>query len=307
VALNITCESCHGGGAKHVAAGGDPSRISASLDVDSCEPCHGGERQVGALTSMGHYTVFEEFSSTVPYYRDSCMECHSATVRIMEEKGETPPTLADFRTGAYQDDRIGITCVVCHDPHERSHEAQLREDTQETCTQCHTAELATETFTAGKAVHHPMKEMWEGIGAIGVDPMPAAKKAECVDCHMTNGNHYFEVGTPIITLPVHGKPTDFNSCASCHNDMTAEKIEAVFAAFEEELADLNALLAQVDEHIGREQGFGRDMSAAKALRDKAYTNISFAEADGSKGIHNPAYVEAMLQAAREYLEEAMRQ
>jgi len=89
--------------------------------------------------------------------------------------------------------------------------------------------------------------------------------------------------------------------------MTAEKIEAVFAAFEEELADLNALLARVDEHIAREQGFGRDMSAAKALRDKAYTNITFAEADGSKGIHNPAYVEAMLQVARDYLEEAMRQ
>lgn len=306
VSLNITCESCHGGGAKHVATGGDASRIKVSLDVDSCNACHGGDRQGDPLMSMGHYTVFKDLSQ-LPYYKESCMECHSATVRIAEEKGETPPTLADFKTGDHKDDRVGVTCVVCHDPHKRENEAQLRMEPQETCIDCHTGELTTETFAAGKEVHHPQKEMWQGIGAIGVEPMPAAKTATCVDCHMTNGNHYFKVGTPTVTLSVHGKPVDFDSCASCHTGMTAEKIQGLFDKFEARIEELKELLAEVDAHIANETKFGRDMTAAKALRDKAFTNISFAEQDKSKGIHNPAYVEEMLRVAEEFLRQAMRQ
>ncbi len=305
VSLNITCESCHGGGAKHVAAGGDTSRIKVSLDVDSCNSCHGGDRQGDPLMSTGHYTVFKDLIQ-LPYYNQGCMECHSATVRIDEEKGVTPPTLADFKTGDHQNDRVGITCVVCHDPHKRENEAQLRVEPQETCVQCHTGELTTETFAAGKEVHHPQAEMWKGVGAIGVPATPAAKTATCVDCHMTNGNHYFKVGTPIVTLSVHGKPVDFDSCASCHTGMTTEKIQGLFEEFETRIAELKALLAEVDAHIANETKFGRDMTEAKALRDKAFTNISFAEQDKSKGIHNPAYVDAMLRAAEDYLNQAMR-
>ncbi len=303
VATNITCESCHGGGAEHVATG-DPSRIKDSLDVDMCESCHGGERQVGQLKETTHYTVFADLSQT-PSYKGSCTECHSATVRIAEEKGETPPTLEEFKTGGHQNDRVGVTCVVCHDPHEKTEEAQLRVSVQETCIQCHTGELSGETWTAGKAVHHPQKEMWLGVGAIGVDPMPAAKTATCADCHMTNGNHLFEVGTPVVNLPVKGKDTPFDTCGSCHTGMTAEKVQGLFDAFDTRLASLKDQLAVVDAHIANEESFGRDMATAKALRDKAFTNISFAENDKSKGIHNPAYVEAMFDAAEEFLQQAM--
>lgn len=304
VALGITCESCHGPGAEHVATNGNTSYIKVSLDVDSCESCHGGDRQVGPLKSTVHYTVFADLIK-LPYYKDSCMECHSATVRIDTEEGKTPPTLADFKTGSHQGDRVGITCVVCHDPHERTNEAQLRVEAQETCVQCHTGELATETFAAGKEVHHPQKEMWEGAGAIGVPKMPAAKTATCVDCHMTNGNHLFKVGTPTITLSVRGKPTDFDSCASCHTGMTADKIEGLMADFDKQIADLKALLAQVDQHISLWEDMGVDMQAARDLRDKAFTNISFAENDASKGIHNPGYVREMLRVAEQYLEDAL--
>lgn len=241
--------------------------------------------------------------------KDRCLECHSAATKVAEENGKTLPTLVELKAAGDGAATAGVTCVFCHDPHERTAEAQLRVEPQETCVQCHTGELAagTETFKAGAAVHHPQKEMWQGVGASGVDPTPSAKTATCVDCHMTNGNHFFKVGTPTVTIPVHGKPTDFDTCGSCHTGMTAEKVKGLFDAFDARIAGLKETMAQVDAHIANEVSFGRDMSAAKALRDKAFTNISFAEADSSKGMHNPAYVEEMLNAAEDYLNQAMRQ
>ncbi len=38
------CEVCHGPGADHVEAGGDPSLIKGKLDVKDCETCHNSER-----------------------------------------------------------------------------------------------------------------------------------------------------------------------------------------------------------------------------------------------------------------------
>jgi len=306
VALDITCESCHGPGAKHVAAGGDPSRITASVGNDTCNSCHGGtDRQGGQIATMGHSTSVQDLVK-LPYAKDACLECHSASAKLAVESGQPAPTLADFKSGSHQNDTNGVTCVVCHDPHKNANEAQLRVDSEETCTQCHNGELTGDTFAAGATVHHPQKEMWEGVGAFGVPNMPAPKTATCADCHMTNGNHYFQVGTPTITLSVHGKPTNFDSCATCHTGMTAEKIKGLFDAFDARIAALKDKLAQVDAHIANEVSFGRDMSEAKALRDKAFTNISFAEGDASKGIHNPPYTDAMLRAAEDYLDQAMR-
>jgi len=304
VSLGISCESCHGPGSKHVATGGNTAYIKTSLDVDACESCHGGDRQVGQLKQTGHYSFFASMVDK-PSYRDNCMECHSATVRLAEEKGQPVPTLKDFREGDLKADRVGITCVVCHDPHKRDHEAQLRKDAQETCIECHTGELQGEAFPAGKEVHHPQKEMWLGVGAIGVPSMPAAKTATCVDCHMVGGNHLFKAGTPKLTVTQQGKQVELDSCDACHKTMTVEKIQGLQQEFDKQVKELKDLLARVDARIKDRQAMGLDVKAAQELRDKAFTNISFAEADASHGIHNPAYASEMLRVARQWLEEAL--
>jgi len=304
VSLGISCESCHGPGSKHVATGGNTAYIKVSLDVDACESCHGGDRQVGQLKQTGHYSVFAQMVDK-PFYKDSCMECHSATVRIAGEKGQPVPALAEFRDGSLKEDRVGITCVVCHDPHKRDHEAQLRKDAQETCTECHTGELKGDAFPAGRDVHHPQKEMWLGTGAIGVPSMPAAKTATCVDCHMVAGNHLFRAGTPKLTVTQKGKPVELDSCDACHKTMNAEKIAGLHQEFSRQIEELKGLLARVDARIKERQAVGLDVRAAQELRDKAFTNISFAQADASGGIHNPAYITEMLRVARQWLEEAL--
>ncbi|MFZ5767417.1 MAG: ammonia-forming cytochrome c nitrite reductase subunit c552 [Bacillota bacterium] len=287
-----------------MATGGNTAYIKVSLDVDACESCHGGDRQVGQLKQTGHYSVFAQMVDK-PFYKDSCMECHSATVRIAGEKGQPVPALAEFRDGSLKEDRVGITCVVCHDPHKRDHEAQLRKDAQETCTECHTGELKGDAFPAGKDVHHPQKEMWLGTGAIGVPSMPAAKTATCVDCHMVAGNHLFRAGTPKLTVTQKGKPVELDSCDACHKTMNAEKIAALHQEFSRQIEELKGLLARVDARIKERQAVGLDVRAAQELRDKAFTNISFAQADASGGIHNPAYITEMLRVARQWLEEAL--
>lgn len=41
---DVGCETCHGPGAEHVESGGDPSMISRTPSLTTCETCHNAER-----------------------------------------------------------------------------------------------------------------------------------------------------------------------------------------------------------------------------------------------------------------------
>lgn len=299
VDLNIGCESCHGPGAQHVASGGDKSKIQVSVSDDVCGKCHGDQQ--AQLESMGekwardgvprdgHSNHFKNLLESNPNYSDNCTKCHSATVFLALAKGEKPPTLEDFKNGAYKNDRNGITCVVCHNPHERTQESQLRKSPQETCTQCHTADKA---LTAGQKMSHSQKEFFEGKG-IGVD-VPAPKSAQCIDCHMADGNHYFKPGTPTVTLESKGKPYEANPCAKCHSTLTTEEIEAKQAAVKTKYEALNKALTEAKAKLEAAQKANKDVTAAKQLYDASFTNLSLISGDGSQGIHNYPFAQALL-------------
>ena len=116
----------------------------------------------------------------------------------------------------------GITCVGCHTPHENTTEGgawdeewtpQLRTGSAKTlCVECHNGELPEGTTAApGTEIHHPMKEMMEGYGAIDVSAFPSVHKGKCVQCHMPptsvsrgnvqlGGNHTFNIIEPEVAL-----------------------------------------------------------------------------------------------------------
>ncbi len=143
-----------------------------------------------------------------------CLECHSADYRIAVEAGETPPTGAQAM--------YGITCVGCHTPHENTTEGgawdeewtpQLRTGSAQTlCVECHNGEIPEgTTATPGTEIHHPMKEMIDGYGAIDVSSFPSVHKGKCVQCHMPptsisrgnvqlGGNHTFNIIEPEVAL-----------------------------------------------------------------------------------------------------------
>ena len=89
------------------------------------------------------------------------------------------------------DAKYGITCVGCHTPHENTTEGgawdeewtpQLRTGSAKTlCVECHNGEIPEGTTAApGTEIHHPMKEMMEGYGAIDVSSFPSVHKGKCV-------------------------------------------------------------------------------------------------------------------------------
>lgn len=103
----VQCESCHGPAANHAANENDISvRPRAEIASTVCGGCH---------NEVSHRPHYEEWSTTghakvtePNMNANSCGRCHIGSARIAFLKNETPPL----------DDRnIGITCVVCHDPH----------------------------------------------------------------------------------------------------------------------------------------------------------------------------------------------
>ncbi|HTX68555.1 MAG TPA: hypothetical protein VMH50_05355 [Thermoleophilia bacterium] len=161
-----------------------------------------------ALTSEPFWASFPEAT------KQGCLECHSADFRILKAAGKNP-TSADVK--------YGVTCVGCHAPHDagtvkgvwdEEFDAQLNNDAQlagngsNLCTECHNGEIPEGTQASpGAEVHHPMKEMMDGYGAIDVASFPSVHKGKCIQCHMPptsysrgadqrGANHTFNIITP---------------------------------------------------------------------------------------------------------------
>ena len=172
----------------------------------------------------------------------ACLKCHSADYIIAPDTAK--PTGAEAK--------YGITCVGCHTPHEKgtatgawsdAFTPQLRTDSAKTlCVECHNAELGGRVAVAGSTVHHPMKEMMNGTGAIDVPQgSPSVHKGKCVECHMPpttisrgdkqlGANHTFKIIEPKVAAGVTPVPfatptpgtvvmttMPYSACTTCHS------------------------------------------------------------------------------------------
>jgi len=193
-----------------------------------------------------------------------CLECHSTDYRIMKEAGKNPKVA---------DAKYGITCVGCHAPHnagtirgvwDKATRAQLNNDASlkgngsNLCTECHNGEIPEGTQASpGTEIHHPMKEMMDGYGAIDVSAFPSVHKGKCIQCHMPptyfqrggvqrGANHTFTIiqpkdaveaspvpvttavatataspsGTVTVTTRVTWDTMPYSACSTCHNQNT---------------------------------------------------------------------------------------
>ena len=145
----------------------------------------------------------------------ACLKCHSADYLIAPD-GAKP-------TGA--EAKYGITCVGCHTPHDEGHGRRRVEQVSSLlssartarttlCVTCHTGEIPEGTSASpGAEVHHPMKEMIDGYGAIDVASFPSVHKGKCVQCHMPpttlsrgdmqlGANHTFKIIMPAVAAGV---------------------------------------------------------------------------------------------------------
>jgi plastocyanin len=177
----------------------------------------------------------------------TCLKCHSADYIIAPDNAKP--------TGAQA--KYGITCVGCHTPHEKgtaegiwdtAFTPQLRTDGQKTlCVTCHNGEIPEGTTASpGAEIHHPMKEMMDGYGAIDVAAFPSVHKGKCVQCHMPpttisrgdiqlGANHTFKIIMPTAAAGVDPAPLrtttptpsaspvvelstmPYSACTTCHS------------------------------------------------------------------------------------------
>ena len=194
--INVSCESCHGPGAKHVQwanSGQTDKNMWVMLGSDQknqlnmCAPCHA--RRVKLTKDFVPGKRFDDQylvqNISSDYYHEDG--------QILEE---------DYVYGSFLQSKMfanGIKCGDCHNVHS----LELKFTGNTLCLQCH----VPETYNSPK--HHFHKENTEA--------------SQCINCHMTGkyymGNdfrrdHSFRIPRPDQSL-AYGTP---NACSECHTD-----------------------------------------------------------------------------------------
>jgi predicted CXXCH cytochrome family protein len=203
VATSIGCQSCHGGGAKHVEwaeASGSQSMANFGLtpvDQNVCMGCH--TRRTKLLGGYGPgKALLDHFSPDLLradlYFPDG---------QILDEV---------FEYGSFQQSKMARAGVVCLDCH-KQHEATLKAEGNAVCTQCHT-ETKSERFTD-----------FDPSGSFDTPAhtrhLAGSNGALCVNCHMPERtymkvdprrDHSFVIPRPDLSI-AYGTP---NACTTCH-------------------------------------------------------------------------------------------
>ena len=267
-----------------------------------------------------------------------CLRCHSADYRIAQEMGDPLPTGA---TAQY-----GVTCVGCHAPHDvgatkgawsDEWTPQLRTgadpNPSSVCVECHNGEIPVDTQASpGTEIHHPMKEMMDGYGAIDVSSFPSVHKGKCVKCHMpptstspTGANHTFKIIMPEVaqeaTAPTYpttstGLPTvmPYSACTTCHNrpndpyavylqqtiDQRQEWTKAKIVQIKSVLSDAAVALGYADTAAARNALVlvpKNQWTTAQRAFLSGFTNVEFVESEGSFGLHNWDYSREIVNVA----------
>ncbi len=199
----VTCEACHGPGARHVAAmkAGDidlalssiinPAHLSASESVEFCGACH---------------RTWQDVVSDGP------VRIGTLNVRFQ------PYRLENSRCWKKGDARI--TCVACHDPHQPLVQDPASYDVK--CLQCHKAagdaRAATAATSDGKSAGKSTETAAEMTAAIKKSDSVEDHRTACpigvqlcVTCHMpkfknqiihaTFTDHWIRIAAPGAPLP----------------------------------------------------------------------------------------------------------
>lgn len=309
--VGVQCENCHGAAGAHARNPGDlslrPVVMGALQSAAICGVCH----------TDAHHPTYDEWSlsrhsmalATLQgnsHASDDCLQCHSQDYRWAVEKGLTDiPTLTSAT--------LSIECATCHAPHGNvSQAAQLRQPIANLCGQCHTQEEAM----IGGSPHHPQFEMLTGVGAYdeaGVElsvthahtSLTGGGGQACAQCHVVQ--HSFDdpnEGNPNVTghtfnpfdetITTH-QAAEYTGCLICHTEASAS------AARTSVQSDIEARLAALAPRFDATSDSYIDPAtlneADAALLATAKFDFQFVGADGSRGVHNPSYASALLEAA----------
>lgn len=162
------------------------------------------------------------------------------------------------------------------------------------CVACHNSRTpdGEPMLVMGGRLHHPNQEMFEGWSMVEeVVGVPSAHYSNlggplCVTCHMPKTveiGAFGRVGshTMMVVIP-DADSIQPDSCSNCHESLVSRAALQQFIG--DTQAGTEARIAAVEKNIG------------SRTPDWVSTVLDFIKGDGSLGIHNPAYTDALLDA-----------
>lgn len=247
-----------------------------------------GNMQYNEWLNTAHATALSTLQNTDNAGAE-CLVCHSsdytssqamiAAFEAGQREGDAPPTLT------LEAAQHGVTCASCHNVHSTTPELPylLVIEPYILCITCHTNTDATD------GLHHPVQQMFEGQAIIeGIDGIASSHFVDetgprCTTCHMptvpvesfNQASHSMKIVSP--------SSTELESnCATCHAEqVTGQAMQSLINDTQ------NGTRARIE-------------AARSALtgNEPAWVlqALEFVEGDGSFGIHNFAYTDALLDA-----------
>jgi len=318
----VDCENCHGSGSEHM---GNVENITVTHWPGNCGSCHDQfaqwqkSRHSDPL-AFGHAEIAGPLLGV-------CYKCHYTEGFIGAV--ESPEGFKDFRYPLFPPpsvpkDTPNVGCDVCHDPHDQSaNPVGIRTGSEASlCGTCHEEKWQNATYTAhggeiGNAYHWPETDYTQYEGSGNLHQMPKG----CVTCHMAKGitdtdsNGVLKVGTHTMRMRdvgPDGNPgtaddlLNITACETCHPGLTTFDRNSATTRIKNKHETLGDLL-KVNNHEylppfqpGKCATCHRggtlpfiDETATKTL-ENAYLNYKLILHDRSFGIHNPGYIERLL-------------
>lgn len=296
---DVQCESCHGPGLPHAQNPTRSNWLLAPLAVGTpqnkvgCAQCHSGDHhpfiQEWARSRHGKIgaAAVGNTAATAVGNRDGCKECHTGEDALAIKFGVDAHYTERTAVQA-PGQHLPITCAVCHDPHDKKHQGQLRRSIttpvieDNLCMKCHYKRGVPDPTTF-RGPHSPEGPMLMGTGgnwfpSMGTDTVIATHGSDrnptlCAGCHVnkfeirdkltnqfvfSSTGHTFEA-TPCVDangVPVEGdcgkQQRTFQTCAGSQCHISADQARQAQVRVEQRLLlltdQLDALLTRVQSN-----------------------------------------------------------
>jgi predicted CXXCH cytochrome family protein len=231
--INVACESCHGGGSRHIEWA-KQARPPYATEIDKGLVLLKSRWNAAWKYPAADAKTAQRDKSAADALMNVCAACHARRSTVAESGNADAPledthrlallTQPNYHADGQQREEVytwgsflqskmfqsGVTCMDCHEPHA----LKLRAESNALCVRCHNA-----------AAFDTEKHHFHRAGSKG---------SQCVECHMPaqtymvvdpRRDHSIRVPRPDLSISL-GSP---NACTQCH---TGRKPEWAAAAMD---------------------------------------------------------------------------